>query len=252
MVGKTPLAFLIFCLSPICALPQTQKPIQQNDSVTVSAGISKEQLALEDQLNSVILRGDELLRNGNTVDAIKQYESALDFVHKQPLLKEQKSHVMEKLARGYVSGNRAADAVLIYSQLLAARAQECQSESMAGTDCASLQYRLGVAQMYALDFQGALSSFQSAEANYAKAAKLTEIHEVRMVDLKDQAQAKTYIAVALFRIGKTAEAVTTIKAAIPLLDRVHSDENLQISIRDDANRSLEEAKTLLARLQSVQ
>jgi tetratricopeptide (TPR) repeat protein len=193
-----------------------------------------------------------LLRNGNAVDAIKQYEDALDFVHKQPLLEEQKSHVMEKLARGYVSGNRAADAVLIYSQLLAARAQECQSESMAGTDCASLQYRLGVAQMYALDFQGALSSFHSAEANYANAAKLSEIHEIMMVDLMEQAQAKTYIAVACFRIGKTAEAITTIKAAIPILHRVQSDENIQISIRDDAKRSLEEAEALLARLQTTQ
>ena len=73
-----------------------------------------------------------------------------------------------------------------------------------------------------------------------------------MVDLKDQAQAKTYIAVALFRLGKTAEAVTTIKAAIPLLESVQSDENLQISIRDDAKRSLKEADTVLAYLQSVQ
>jgi tetratricopeptide (TPR) repeat protein len=245
------LFFLIFTLNPT-ASPQPQKPIQRNDSVSVSAGISKEQLALEDQLNGVILHADQLLRNGNTIDALKQYESALDFVHKQPLLAEQESHVMEKLARGYVSGNRAADAVPIYSKLLAAKTKECQSESTAVSDCASLQYRLGIAQMYALDFQAALSSFQSAEANYAKAVKLSEVHEVMMVELKDQAQAKTYIAVALFRIGKTAEAVTTIKAAIPLLNRVQSDENLQISIRDDAKHSLEEANILLTRLQAAQ
>ncbi|SRR6266478_9701222 len=252
MFEKTLFVFLTLFLSPTGALPQAQKPIQRQDSVTVSAGISKEQLALEDQLNGVITHADELLRNGNTVDAIKQYESALDFVHKQPLLVEQESHVMEKLARGYVNGNRAADAVSIYSKLLSSKMQDCQSESMAVSDCASLQYRLGVAQIYALDFQGALSSFQSAEVNYAKAAKLSEIHEVMMVVLKDQAQAKTYIGVALFRIGKTADAVATIKAAIPLLNRVQSDETLQISIREDAKRSLEEAKTLLTRLQATQ
>jgi tetratricopeptide (TPR) repeat protein len=252
MLGKALLTFLIFSLNSLWASPQTQKRIQRNDSVTVSAGISKEQLALEDRLDSVILHGDELLRNGNAVDAIKQYESALDFVHKQPLLEEQKSHVMEKLARGYVSGNRAADAVPIYSQLLAAKTQDCHSESKANTDCASLQFRLGVAQMYALDFHGALSSFQSAETTYAKAAKLTKIHESMMVDLKEQAQARTYIAVALFRIGKTAEAITTIEAAIPLLNHVQSDEDLLISIRDDAKHSLEEANTILAHLQSVQ
>ncbi len=252
MFEKTSFVFLTLFLSPTAALPQAQKPIQRQDSVTVSAGISKEQLALEDQLNGVILHADQLLRNGNTVDAIKQYESALDFVHKKPLLAEQESRVMEKLARGYVIGNRAADAVLIYSKLLAARTQDCQSESMAVSDCASLQYRLGVAQIYALDFQGALSSFQSAEANYAKASKLSENHEVMMVELKDQAQAKTYIGVALFRIGKTADAVATIDAAIDLLNRVQSDETLQISIRDDAKRSLEEAKNLLTRLRAAE
>ena len=85
MLGKALLTFLIFSLNSLWASPQTQKRIQRNDSVTVSAGISKEQLALEDQLDSEILHGDELLQNGNAVDAIKQYESALDFVHKQPL-----------------------------------------------------------------------------------------------------------------------------------------------------------------------
>ncbi len=251
MTAKTFLVLLIFSLNPTGASPQEQKPSQRHDSVTVSAGISKEQLALEDQLNGLILNADELLRNGNTVDAIKQYESALDFVHKQPLLEEQKSHVMKKLARGYVVGNRAADAVPIYSNLLAEK-KPCQSESTADTDCASLQYSLGLAQIYALDFQGALFSFQSAEANYAKSAKLSNIHEIMMVDLMNQAQSKTYIAVALFRVGKTAEAVTTIKTAIPLLNRVQSDENLQISIRDEAKHSLAEANAILTRLQSVQ
>jgi tetratricopeptide (TPR) repeat protein len=251
VTNKSLLVLLLFSFNPTGASPQEQKPAQRLDSVTVSAGISKEQLALEDQLKGLILHGDELLRGGNTVDAIKQYENALDFVHKQPLLEELKSHVMEKLARGYVVGNRAADAIPIYSNLLAEK-KSCQSESMADTDCASLQHSLGVAQLYALDFQGALFSFQSAEANYARAAKLTNTHEIMMVDLMNQAESKTYIAVALFRVGKTLEAVAIIKSAIQLLDRVRSDENLQISIRDEAKHSLEEANTMLAHLQSVQ
>jgi tetratricopeptide (TPR) repeat protein len=251
MINKSLLVLLIFSFNPTGASLQEQKPVQRQDSVTVSAGISKEQLALEDHLKGLILHGDELLLGGNTVDAIKQYENALYFVHKQPLLEEQESHVMEKLARGYVVGNRPADAIPIYSHLLAEK-KSCQSESMADTDCASLQHRLGVAQINALDFQVALSSFQNAEANYARAAKLANIHEIMMIDLMNQAQSKTYIAVALFRVGKTAEAVAIIKSAIPLLDRIQSDENLQIGIRDEAKHSLEEANTIQAHLQSVQ
>jgi hypothetical protein len=37
---------------------QQTKPAQREDSVTVSAGISKEQLALEDQLKAIVSQGD--------------------------------------------------------------------------------------------------------------------------------------------------------------------------------------------------
>jgi hypothetical protein len=81
---------------------QGDKAVQRKDSVTVSAGISKEQLALEDRLNGIILQGDQSLRSGNAANAITQYESALALVNKEQLLAEQKNHVLEKLANGYM------------------------------------------------------------------------------------------------------------------------------------------------------
>jgi len=43
------LVFALLTLLPFGTFAQSNKPDQRKDSVTVSAGISKEQLALEDQ-----------------------------------------------------------------------------------------------------------------------------------------------------------------------------------------------------------
>ena len=73
---------------------QQTKPAQRQDSVTVSAGISKEQLALEDQLKAIVSQGDQALKNGNTAEAIRQYEAALKLAQNQPLLAEQRNRVL--------------------------------------------------------------------------------------------------------------------------------------------------------------
>jgi hypothetical protein len=48
---------------------QQAPPVQRKDSVVVSAGISKEQLALEDKLNTIISEGDQALKSGDAVAA---------------------------------------------------------------------------------------------------------------------------------------------------------------------------------------
>jgi hypothetical protein len=109
-----------------------------------------------------------------------------------------------------------------------------------------------MAKMHAGDFQGALDSLRDAEANYAKAEKLSDSHEFAMIEVKEQAQTNLWVAVALFQLGKTAEATTIVEAAIPQLIRVQSDESITVGIRDDARRSLQEAETFVKRLKSKQ
>lgn len=232
---------------------QGDKRIQRKDSVTVSAGIPKEQLALEDQLNGVISQGDQALRSGSASSAIKQYESALDLVQKQPLLAERENWVLHKLAGAYIQGNRAKDAIPIYSKLLDAEKWACESESAAISNCADAQYGLGLAKAHAGDFTGALASLQEADANYAKAEKLSgESHEFAMIQVKDQAQTKLWMAVAFSQLGKIPDAVAVVEAAIPQLARVQSDVSILVGIRDDAARSIRDAQTLLTRLKSAQ
>lgn len=251
MPHKIFLALAALALTSFQAHAQADKPIQRKDSVTVSAGISKEQLALESQLDGVISQGDQALHNGNSSDAIRHYAGALDLVHRQPLLADRESWVLNKLASGYMQGNRPKDAIPIYSKLLNAKKSDCESESAAVSNCGDAQYRLGAAKAYAGDFQGALALFRDAEANYAKAEKSSNFHEFTLIQVKNQGQTKLWIAIAFSRLGKTLDALAAVEAAIPQLTRVQSDESILIGIRDDAARSLRDAQTLLTRLKST-
>lgn len=252
MIRKIFLVSSAIALLSFQMLAQTDNQIHRKDSVTVSAGIPKEQLALEDQLNAIVSQGNQALRAGNAGDAIKQYENALDLVQKQPLLTERKNSVLDRLANGYVQGNRAKDAIPIYSQLLAARSRDCESQSAAVSNCADAQYSLGMAKLQAADFEGALVSLRDAETNYAKAEKVNSSHEFSVIQVKEQAQTNLWIAVALFQLGKTEEAATAVEAAIPQLTRVQSDQSVLVGIRDDAARSLQDAQAFLKRLKAAQ
>ena len=122
---RTSFFFIALGLFPFHTLAQSDRPVQRKDSVTVSAGIPKEQLALEDQLNEIIAKDNQALRSGDAANAVKQDENALDLVQRQPLLAERKNYVLEKLANGFVQSNRAKDAIPIYSQLVAERKRDC-------------------------------------------------------------------------------------------------------------------------------
>lgn len=238
-------------LSPLQLLAQSDKPVPRKDSVTVSAGISKEQLALEDQLNGIVSKGDESLKNGDSADAITQYRKALELIQKQSLLAEQEARVEKKLAAGYLRANQATDAIPIYEKLLDARKEDCGTASQKPADCADAEFELGRAKMYAGNFSGAVELFKEAESNYVRAeTRDGTLHEFAMIQVKDQGQTNVLLAVALFRTGNATEATRTLEAAISQLKRVQSDENITIGIRDDASRSLEEAQTILSKLKS--
>jgi len=86
----------------------------------------------------------------------------------------------------------------------------------------------------------------------AKAEKLSDCHQFAMIQVKNEAQTKVLIAVALSKVGKTADAIATAEAAVPQLARVQSDESMLAAIRDDAARWLRDAQGLLDYLKPIQ
>jgi hypothetical protein len=234
------------------AQAQQAPPVQRKDSIVVSAGISKEQLALEDQLNATVAEGDQALKSGDAAAAIKQYESARDLVQKEPLLAEQKDRTMKKLGTGYFRGKRMKEAIQIFSDRVDARRKDCESESTDVSKCADAESDLCTARMYDNDFNDALVCFRDVEAKYVKAQKFSDIHEFTMIQTLHEAEAKVSISLVLYQVGRTPEAIVSAETAIKELGSVQNDQNISEGIRDAATNSLQPTQTLLARLKAVQ
>ena len=234
--------FLVFMM--VCA-PEEQKALQRKDSVTVSAGISKEQLASEQRLNDVLTMGDQARRSGNYAVAIRQFERARDMVRSDKLLAEQQDRVLDKLGQAYLGGGRASDAVAAYTALLELRHDDCQPASDSPSQCAEAKQSLGYSKMLSGDFQGALPILQDAEASFGTAAKPDDPEEYRTIETKKQGETRVLISAALFRLAKRQEAVAAIKSAIQQLKKVESNTNVQQSIRDSAADSRQKAEKQL-------
>jgi tetratricopeptide (TPR) repeat protein len=234
------------------ALSQQTPSVQRKESVVVSAGISKQQMALEDQLNGIIAQGDQALKSGDAAAAIKEYEGARDLVQKEPLLAEKKDYMMKKLGTGYFRGKRMKEAIQIFADRVDERSKDCQSESTAVSTCADAESDLCTAKMYDGDFNGALPCFRDVEARYVKAQHFSEFHEFTMIEIMDEAKAKFSIALLLYQLGKTPDALISTEAAISELSTVQADENIQQEIRNEATNALRAAQILSARLNAGQ
>ena len=224
-----------------------QPPAQRKDTATVSAGISKEQLALEARLTAVLSDAKGALQAGRTADAVKQYEAALEMVHKEPLLAEQESRVLKEAGNGYLQANRPNDAIATFEKLVGTLNKDC--DSLLET-CADAQQDLGIARMRGHDFTGGLESLRQAEAMYEKAEKSGGLHEYSMIQVMNEAKTKLLMAIALFQLGKASDAVKTAEDAIPQFSRVKGDSGINVGIRDSATSSLKDAQTILQRFKS--
>ena len=240
-------AFLLAVLLSIQGLSQQQPPVRK-DSAAVSASISKEQLALEDQLSDVLDHGDRAKRLGDTNTEIRIYEQARDLVNANKLLAEQEDRVLWKLAGAYLDGKKPKQAAPAYAAVLALRSPHCNRESGLVSDCASAQQMLGFCKMQGGDFTGALDDLRHAADDYALAAGKSSLEEPRMVDIKNQAQTRLLTSIALFRTGKRTEAIAESEAALQQLEQVAGNTNIQPSIREDARHSLESGRNQLAAL----
>jgi tetratricopeptide (TPR) repeat protein len=242
MIGIGCLLLLLTMGTPQDSSP---RPPQRQGSANVSAGISKEQLAAEGQLNGVLERGDQARRSGDPAGAIRQFERARDMVRSDKLLAEQQDRVLDRLGGAYLNAGRAPDAVATYTALLELRHSDCRPGSDSPSQCADAKQSLGYSKMLAGDFDGALPVLRDAEARFGAAAKPGDSEEYRNIEVKKQAEVRLLVSAALFRTGKRQEAITITESAIEQLKKVESNESIQQSIRGSAANSLAQAEKQL-------
>ncbi len=231
-------------LCSLFSMADNSRPVR-NDSVRVSADLSKPQLGPEDQLNAILSNADRSLKRGKADEAVKQLEDALATVRREPLLADQERGVLTKLGNGYMQANRPADAVPIFSKLLESAKKDCDPESEMLSTCADAEEALAFAKMQARDFTGALTYLRQAEANFAKAETRGDRHEFAMIEVMKQAETKVLSGIALYRLGKASDASAAIEAALPELSSVEEDKSIDPVIRDSAASSIKEARSLL-------
>jgi tetratricopeptide (TPR) repeat protein len=237
--------YLLLLLTISAPQNASQKPPQRKDSVTVSGGISKEQLAAEQQLKDVLGIGDHARRSGNSAEAIRQFEKARDMVRSDKLLAEQQDRVLDKLGVAYLNNGRASDAVATFTALLEVRHNDCQPGSDSPLQCADAKQSLGYSKMLAGDFEGALPVLRDAEGNFGTAAKPNDFEEYRMIAAKKQAETRLLVSTALFRLGRQQEAIAATESAIQQLKKVEANDKIQQSIRSSAADSRRQAEKQL-------
>jgi hypothetical protein len=87
-----------------------RKAPTSTESVNVSAGVWRQQLALEAKLNEVLAQGDQAKRAGDFPAEIQSFEMARDMVRKDKFLAEQEDRVLWKLAGAYLNGKKPTEA----------------------------------------------------------------------------------------------------------------------------------------------
>jgi len=95
------------------------------------------------------------------------------------------------------------------------------------------------------DFPAALPFLREAVASYGKAASGGSSEDYRMIKLKQQAEAQTLLAMALFRTGQRKDALGILDGATQQLDKVQGNEKIEASIRESARKSLKQREQIL-------
>jgi tetratricopeptide (TPR) repeat protein len=234
------LLLTLVLVSPVF-LGAQQSTQTRTDSVTVSAGIPKEQLAAEQQLNDIMSKAKAALAAGKNDDALRNYKAAAAMVRQQPMLADKKSFILPEAADGIAAAGAPAEAIPIFEESLKLH---CEPQHNDLLSCAGDQQALGFCKLATGDASGALSEFRSASATYEKAGA------GQFIQLK-RAETEIWIGVTLFRLGNRSEAETVLQASIPHLAEIKNDDSLLPGIRDKAADDLAQAQAMLSRIRSA-
>jgi tetratricopeptide (TPR) repeat protein len=197
------------------------------------------------EIDDLLMKAGQTEAAGDKTATLSLLETALQKVQKDPALKEREPDVLAKLGKAYVAVQRPADAARTYRLLLDVLNQDCGPASPRLDRCAEAQYGLGTAQMYEGDFAGAAGTLRLAIDSYSAMVKGSYTEDFRMARLKQQADAQSLLAAALFRTGKKPEAMAAFERAIQQFGAVEKNPASGDTLRAAARTSAKDAQTSL-------
>lgn len=239
-------------LSSGILLAQKAQPLpSRKDSVTVSAGIPKEQLKIEAECDAKIEAARDARAAKKHSEAISALEQALEMIRRHSFLDSRRVTVFKQFGLVYLELQRPADAVQAYRKRLEAEGKKCAAKPGSddySSECARGQQDLGIALIIAGDLGAALDVLQQSAAGFTGSAENTEFTAIKMVYTKHFGDSKMYMAVALGRSGKLSEAKSAIAEAIAAFTRVTQNTDAEDPVRAAARKSLETAESLRSSL----
>jgi len=217
----------------------------RKDSVTVSAGFTKEELRLADEFDAKWGAARQLVRN-DPKSAVKQLQELLSIIAKHTFLEHNRPQILVTLGNAYLAGGDAKAAVSVFEQRLHMEDEDCRPGAKYPSSCASAQLNLATAKMSAGESATALDLVRSAVDNFQLQIKLEEPHEANelqhFVDLRKLGEAELVYGIFLARGGRWAEAKRVLDECIATSGKIISNSDVQPSLRTDAQQFIDLAK----------
>lgn len=245
---------LLLWLTTICSLlvaGQTVAPkknpagtkLSARDSVTVSAGIPKEELQRETQYNTVFRQAVDLKRNGQYENALAKFEEAeriaASFAHIQgglvKAIEKQNSKQADfpiiDFRNGALQGVLEQEADTL---ALLRRFNESEKVSLRRVDVlrvwtneydgafAHNYMELAAVRMLQKDWKGADNYCQQAIKAYDKVIEHFAGSEIQAAERRAKALDMYYVALVYFREGKTTESLDTFESAFNTATELHA------------------------------
>ena len=192
----------------------------------------------------LIQKGAAEDRRGDYNSAIKTFQEALRKLRSLPEMKGDEDGLLVRLGGAYIGARRLDEAIRTFALLLSPGMEDCR-QGVTPADCAEAQHYIGFARIQEGNFEAAIPLLTKSMGSYARAASGSFLVESRMINLKKQAEAETWLAAALLRTGHKDRSSESLQHAIAQLQTIEGDAEIQDSIRASARKSLQEARAAL-------
>jgi tetratricopeptide (TPR) repeat protein len=208
----------------------------RKDSISVSAGLTKEELQISEQFDAKLAAERQAIR-ADPKNAIDQLQGLMTQVEGHPFLEHHRPGLLVQLGQAYLAVGQPRKAVELYQQRLVMSDDDCKPQSIYPAGCGRARMDLGIAMILAGD-GGGLDLLKQAVDDHRRQVKLDGKPEElqHFVHLRHLSEAAIVLAGAYVRLGKPAEARASLEESHNAATKILSVPDVQESLREEAKQ----------------